>query len=261
MEHEEEIVGLILYVSFIIIIVVIYATKYFLSYQQKKTQFLLERVEDKQNYEKELTKAQTEIQEQTLKNISWELHDNVGQLLSVAKMQLNMLQNDISPEKQKFYEEAVYVLGQGVSEIRQLSHTLNTDFISRRGLEESLKIEIDRFKRLNFISINYTIEGDFYAIDKKDEIIIFRIFQECFSNVVKYSKAANLAVLLKYTPSYLYVKVVDDGVGFDVEAAQNGTGIMNMQMRAKLIEADFSIESKKNEGVSVTLVYPTKPKE
>lgn len=259
MDNQKEVISLIVYVSILIVILLTFFISFFLAYQRRKTLLLIENAEEKQKFEQELAKAQTEIQEQTFKNISWELHDNIGQLLSVAKMQLNMLHNEVPQENKKGFKEASDVLGQGLKELRQLSHTLNTDFVSNRGLQESLENEINRFKRLNFLRIDYMVEGETYPINKKDEIIIFRIFQECFSNVVKYSKASILTITLSYLPEELYVNATDNGVGFDLESERKGTGIMNMQRRSELIGADFSIKTGKNKGVSVTLNYPTKP--
>jgi len=258
MENQKEIISLIVYVSILIVILVVFVVTFFLAYQKRKTQLLIEKAEQKRQFEAELAQAQTEIQEQTFKNISWELHDNIGQLLSVAKMQLNMLQNDIPEEKRKSFEEASNVLGLGLKEVRQLSHTLNADVVSRIGLQESLETEINRFKRLNFLRIEYDVQGEPVGLDKKDEIIIFRIFQECFSNVVKYSKATLLSILVKYLPSELYVSATDNGVGFDPDNVQEGAGLTNMKKRAELIGAKFSIKTAKNEGVSVTLRYPYK---
>ncbi|QLE02985.1 histidine kinase [Galbibacter sp. BG1] len=258
MENEKEVISLIIYVSILIVILIVFVVTFFLAYQRRKTELLIEKADQLQKFELELSKAQTEIQEQTFKNISWELHDNIGQLLSVAKMQLNMLQHDLPEEKQKGFEEASNVLGQGLKELRQLSHMLNTDFVSKIGLQESIENEINRFKRLNFLSIQYDVEGESYNIDKKDEIIIFRIFQECFSNVVKYSKASVLNITVRYLPSELYVNATDNGVGFNQDSESEGTGLMNMRKRAELIGADLSIKTAKNEGVSLTLRYPTK---
>lgn len=258
MENQKEIISLIIYVSILIVILVTFVITFFIAYQKRKTQLLIEKAEQKRHFEEELAKAQTEIQEQAYKNISWELHDNIGQLLSVAKMQLNMLQDDVPQEKIKSFEEASNVLGQGLKELRQLSHTLNTDYVTRVGLQESIENEVGRFKRLNFLRVEYKVEGNPVSVNPKDEIIIFRIFQECFSNVVKYSKASLLSIILKYLPTELYVSASDNGIGFDMGEIQEGAGITNMKKRAELIGADISIKAHKNEGVSVTLIYPYK---
>ncbi|UOB17707.1 sensor histidine kinase [Abyssalbus ytuae] len=258
MENEKEIISLIIYVSVLIVILVVFVVTFFLAYQRRKTQLLIEKAEEKQKYEAELAQAQTEIQEQTFKNISWELHDNVGQLLSVSKLQLNMLLPKIPESTKKSYAEATETLGQALKELRQLSKILNTDFVSSIGLQESLETEIERFKRINFLKIDYKVQGDKVNINKKDEIIIFRIFQECFSNVVKYSKASNLYILLDYRPEELFISVVDDGVGFNPDMIKKGTGLINMRKRSELIGGNFSIETAKNKGVSIHLTYPYK---
>lgn len=230
-------------------------------FHRRKTRLLIQKAEDKKHFEEELAKTQTEIQEQTLKNVSWELHDNIGQLLSVAKMQLTMLENEVPDTQKKQFGEAADILGRGVSEIRQLSHSLNSDFILNVGLEEALKAEAARFKRLNFLNIDFKTEGEAVPIDKKDEVIIFRIFQECFSNCIKYSRATLLSVRIRYLPEEIVITATDNGVGFDIEEAGNGVGILNMRRRAELIGAKLSLKAKINEGVSVTLVYPYKPTE
>ena len=85
----------------VIVIILAVSLIFFFSYfQQKKTTFLLKQREIQQRFDEEITKSKLEIQEQALQNISWEIHDNVGQLLSVAKMQLNILQLNV-PENQQ----------------------------------------------------------------------------------------------------------------------------------------------------------------
>ncbi|MBC9796334.1 sensor histidine kinase [Sinomicrobium weinanense] len=259
MANEKEIISLIIYVSVLIVILVIFVVAFFLAYHRQKTKLLIEKAEDKKRFEEELAKTQTEIQEQTLKNVSWELHDNIGQLLSVAKMQLTMLENQVPEAQKKQFEEATDILGRGVNEIRQLSHSLNADFILNVGLEEALRAEVGRFKRLNFLKVDFKVEGKAVSIDKKDEVIIFRIFQECFSNCIKYSRATLLSVCIRYLPGEVVISAADNGVGFDLKDTDRGVGIFNMRRRAALIGAKLSLNVKINEGVSVTLVYPYKP--
>ncbi len=256
--EQEEIQFLVLAVSIVLIILVVTLVLIFSIFQKRKTQLLIEKAEEKRHFEVELAKSQNEIQEQTFKNISWELHDNIGQLLSVAKMQLNMLQPDIPAAQSQRLKEASEVLGKGLTEMRQLSRSLNTDFISNIGLVESFETEINRFKRMNFFEINYQLKGEPIALDQEDEIIIFRIFQECFSNCVKYSKATELDITIKFSPQELFIASCDNGIGFNLSDKKNGTGLINMRKRAELIKADLEIKAKINKGVCVTLKYPIK---
>ncbi|WP_240643017.1 sensor histidine kinase [Sinomicrobium pectinilyticum] len=259
--EQKEIQLLILASSIILLMLLAALVIIFSLFHRRKTRLLIQKAEDKKHFEEELAKTQTEIQEQTLKNISWELHDNIGQLLSVAKMQLNMLEREVPEAQKKQFAEATEVLGRGVSEIRQLSHSLNADFILNVGLEEALRAEATRFKRLNFLKIDFKVEGEPMPMDKKDEVIVFRIFQECFSNCIKYSRATVLSIFIQYSPEETLISATDNGIGFDIQGGGDGVGILNMRRRAELIGAKLSIKAKKNEGVSVTLVYPYKPTE
>jgi len=240
---------------FVIIIIIIFSI-----FQKKKVTFLYEKKTAKQQFEKEIITSQLETQEQTLQNISWELHDNVGQLLSVAKMQLNILQSDL-PEKQKILvNETGQIISKSLQEIRTLSKLLNPEVIKNIGLEEAIQLEIDRFNRLNFINASFTIVGESISIDQKDEIILFRILQEFLSNSVKHSKTAKLDVTVTYTPEKLVIKAQDFGIGFDKKTIRKGSGLLNMKSRAKLIFAELKLKSEKDKGVLLTLTYPL-PKE
>ncbi|TRZ42568.1 sensor histidine kinase [Robertkochia solimangrovi] len=249
---------IIVYVSILIFIVIVFLISFFFAYHKRKTNLLLQQAEERRRFEEELSNAQTEIQEQTLKNVSWELHDNVGQLLSVAKMQLNMVKPKIPEMVQDSFQEASNMLGEGLKEVRMLSRSLNTDYITRTGLKEALELEINRFKRLKFINIDYKLSGEPRDLDPKDEIIIFRIFQECFSNVVKYSRAQNLEISLKYNTENMIVMVKDDGIGFNPDETESGIGLTSMKSRADLIGAALKIDAAEDKGVSVLLDYPYK---
>src|SRR5699024_10025689 len=145
-----------------------------------------------QEYEKELSKSQIEIQENVLKNIAWELHDNVGQLLSVANMQLNMLYSHLPEQYGVEIDEIQEIIKQSVQEIRSLSKVLNNDVVLKNGLIKTLEIEIDRLNRLKYLNASMTVEGEEIVLDNSAEIIIFRIIQECLSNILKHAKASKL---------------------------------------------------------------------
>ncbi len=232
----------------------------FYVFQKRKTQLLIEKAQEKQRYESELIKSQTEIQEQAFKNISWELHDNIGQLLSVAKMQLNLLSDQIEEKNKKRLVELSDVVGKSLQDLRLLSRTLNHEVIQKIGLKQSLELELQRFNRLKFLKATLQVNGEEKSIDDKDEIIIFRIFQEFFSNVVKHSKAKNLKVFLNYNDSYLELMANDDGVGFDTEKKAKGIGLMNMKSRAELIKSDYKLVSRPGEGTCIRLKYNLKRK-
>ncbi|NEW80085.1 MAG: sensor histidine kinase [Gelidibacter sp.] len=255
---QTEIQVLIFVVTIIVLILAITLILFFSFFQQKKTAYLLEQRETKIRFEEEITKSKLEIQEQALKNISWEIHDNVGQLLSVAKMQINMLQMEV-PEKQKIkLIEVGEIVGKCLHELRGLAKSLNPETIKNKGLIDSLTHEIDRFNRLNFINASLVVSNDSFHLSNEKEIILFRILQESFNNTLKHSKANNLTVRLNYNLTDLEIFMEDDGVGFDMNANNNlgGIGLLNMQSRTKLIGAKFVMESAENKGTKLYISCP-----
>jgi len=255
MEQEgTTIVILITTLTIVLLIVVIIVI--FSIFQNRKVKFLFKQKEAEQRFEEEIIKSQLETQEQTLQNISWELHDNVGQLLSVAKLQLNILQPDLAENQKILVDETGKLISKSLQELRTLSKLLNPEVVKNIGLEEAIQIEIDRFNRLNFIDAVFNIVGDSVAINQKDEIILFRILQEFLSNSVKHSKTSKLDISLTYTPKNLVIIAQDFGVGFDINKIKKGSGLLNMKSRAKLINTEFTLKPVKNKGVSLTLTYP-----
>lgn len=235
----------------VVIIIVIFSV-----FQNRKIKLLLDKRADEIRFEEEIIKSQLETQEQTLQNISWELHDNVGQLLSVAKMQLNILQPSIDESKKGILNETSDIISKSLQEIRTLSKLLNPDTVTNMGLEKSIELELLRFNRLNFLKASLEVYGTRKDIDKKDEIILFRILQEFLSNSIKHAKAKTLKVNLQYFKDSLTITAKDTGVGFDENEIEKGSGLVNMKSRAELIGAELEIQSKKNKGVTLILNYP-----
>ncbi len=248
----------ILITTLMVILLVVVIIVIFSIFQNRKMKFLLEKRADEIRFEEEIIKSQLETQEQTLQNISWELHDNVGQLLSVAKMQLNMLQPDVANGQKNILDETGDIISKSLQEIRTLSKLLNPETVKNMGLQEAIELELHRFNRLNFLEADLEIKGEQIPIDQKDEIILFRILQEFLSNSVKHAKAKSLTVTLDYKIDKLIIIAKDSGVGFDEKKISKGSGLINMQSRAKLIDTDFNIKSKENQGVTLTLTYPLK---
>jgi two-component system NarL family sensor kinase len=222
----------------------------FVIFQKKKNVLLIKQVESLQQYEKEITESQVEIREQTLRNISWELHDNIGQLLTLAKIQLQSVADN--PENIIEVNDNLTTI---LNEVRSLSKVINPDFVSNIKLNEAIQLEIDRFNRLNYIQSSLHVEGQYYNIDSKAEIIIFRILQEFFSNTIKHSKASILNVKMKYLEDKLIIIAEDNGKGFDTtNVSANGIGLNNMKKRGKLINAEVSIQSELNNGTQLKIV-------
>ena len=217
-------------------------------FQRRKNDLLKDQEKEREQFEKEIAETQIEIREETLRNISWELHDNIGQLLTLAKIQLQ----NASEENIKEVKETIT---KGLNEVRSLSKLINPEAINNINLREAVQLEIDRFNRLEFIKSTLIIEGNDIDIDKKATIIIFRILQEFFSNTIKHSKASTLRVILDFNGDTLNIIAKDNGIGFSSDAKKDGIGLINIKKRGQLIGAEINFESEKNKGTSLEIHY------
>ena len=178
---EEEGFLLISYFIAVIFLLVLFVVVFFFTFQKRKNKFLHERLETKLKFEREIEMSKLEIQEQTLKNIAWELHDNIGQLLSVVNIQLNMLSLDTPSKHHEQISETKGVVNDAVQEIRTLSKILNNDVILKNGLVTSLSLELERFNKLKFLEAKFEVEGDTKLIKKLRRDYYFQdITRVCF---------------------------------------------------------------------------------
>jgi hypothetical protein len=248
---------LLIYMIGVLLIVTTLVVIFFIVFQKRKNKLLLDKIRQQKAFDEEIAQTQTEIQEETLKHIGRELHDNVGQLLAFASMQLNMLTSQINDDLKEKVSDTSNVIKESLQEVRALSKSLNTDVILNAGFEESITNELNRLKRMKLMEVELISVGNKVVFkNNKDAIILFRIIQEFMSNSVKYSKAKHLSILLDYSEEMLLILVKDDGVGFDMETVKNGAGLINMKSRAELIESTFSLTSKPNKGVQLQIEYP-----
>lgn len=248
---EKEIAGLVSVLILLVLVAVIITL--FTVFVRRKNKLLEEQEQSKKAYEKELSETQIEIREETLRNISWELHDNIGQLMTLAKIQVQLAKN--RPET---IDEVADTIGKGIHELRTLSKLINPEALKSLNLIEALNLEVECFNRLEFLKSNFLVTGNQYSIGNEKELIIFRILQEFFSNTIKHSKASHLNVEVDYKEDKLVISAQDNGVGFESDAGFSGIGMKNMKNRAKVIGADLKITSEKNKGTTLKLIYENK---
>ncbi|MEZ4859493.1 MAG: ATP-binding protein [Flavobacteriaceae bacterium] len=222
----------------------------FAIFQNRKNKLLRLQQETESKFKEELIETQIEIREETLRNISWELHDNIGQLLTLAKIQLNE-----ADEACLNVSEASETLSHCLKELRNLSKLINPDTFTSLTLIEALQLEIERFNRMKYLKTSLQFNEETFALNTKVEIIIFRMLQEFFTNTIKHSKATELAVWVQYNANTLEIVAKDNGIGFDNSNLSKGIGLSNIKNRAKIIGATATIESQKGEGTQFYLTY------
>jgi signal transduction histidine kinase len=255
---SKEQIALIVYVIVALLLFSVLFILFFSTFQKRKNQLLLDKVNQQQKFDEELIITQQEIQEETLKHVGRELHDNVGQMLVLATMQMNAAVKIVNDDNARVkVTNAVEALKSSLDEVRALSKSLNSDVIFNLGFDATVEGELQRLNKTGLIQSNFSISGEKVNFEnKKDELILFRILQEFSSNTLKYAEATHLEVTLNYLADKLEIIIKDDGVGFDIAVAEKGSGLINMEKRAELINADFQLESQLEKGTTLNLIYP-----
>ncbi|PKD16668.1 histidine kinase [Salegentibacter salinarum] len=254
MLSKEEIL-LIIYFVLVILLLTAFVILFFVIYQRRKNKLLEEKFEAKQRFEREISQSRLEMQEQTLKNVGWELHDNIGQLLSVANMQLNIFSKNLPEAEKTSVLEIKETVASSLQEVRSLSKSLNNQVIGYAGLVVSVENELERFQRMGVIETQLEITGERQEIPQQHSIILFRILQEFFANVIKHAKASALEVHIAFTSEEIIITAKDNGQGFDLEEVQKNSGLFNMESRAALIQTKFKLESAMGAGTFLSLRY------
>jgi signal transduction histidine kinase len=251
---REEIQLLVISLSIVFFTLLILLFALFFYFQKKKTQFLIDKMESEIHFQSELIKTRVEIKDQTLTEISKELHDNIGQIISVAIMQVNLYLKDKDKVTVEDLNEHKDVLAKSLDEIRILSRLINKDNLINTNFIESIKNDFDRIQKLKNIECVFNHEDNFPKINVEHELILYRIFQEAVHNSLKHSLSKKLEMDVICENKKLVIKLKDYGVGFDVNKGSKGLGLNNIRFRAKLIGANAIIESNNN-GTILVLEY------
>ena len=247
------ILGLLL-VGFIVTILFLYQRR-----QQRQEQEM-EKIKDM--YEKEVLRSQLEIQENTFKTIAQELHDNIGQMLSVAKLSLSVLPVDKDHTAFEQLQNSQQILNKAIVDLSNLTKSLHTDRIAQIGLAESIRFELYALKNAGILQVQFHQTGTEIDFNDQKSIFLFRIFQEAVNNILKHSKATEMVVNLDYQETLFSLEIRDNGTGFNVTqkkqstASASGVGLKSMFNRAKLIGADLSMTSEPGKGTTILIELP-----
>jgi two-component system, NarL family, sensor kinase len=208
-------------------------------------------------FQQELLQTQIEIQEQTLKNISQEIHDNIGQVLIMAKLNLNtMVVNQTNEAKITSTKDLV---AKAIGDLRNLSRSLLGEKITEIGLIAAIENELKVLEISGQFKTTLYIEGDVFHLDAQREIILFRIVQEAVNNAVKHANASQISIDLKYSASSFALLIADNGKGFEMnqlKSLETGIGLKNMRNRTELVGGRFTIESTSDRGTTVQVHIP-----
>jgi two-component system NarL family sensor kinase len=214
----------------------------------------------KSDQEKAILNAQLEIQEQTFQHISREIHDNINLSLTLAKLNLHTIDwnnNEISAQK---VGSSIDLLTKSITELSNISKSLNADIFIQHGFLNAVEEELFRIKETGLFDLDYRLIGIPTFMTSQRELIIFRIIQEAFNNIIRHSSATLSGLSLSYTEKELHILINDNGTGFNQssEIKKSEAGIRNMANRTQTLNGTMSILSVPGQGTMLSFSIPVK---
>lgn len=261
--QNQEIYFVIFFGTLLGFLLVAFILGMFFFYQRKRQKQEQELTRLKEEYEQEVLRSQLEIQEFTMKTIAQELHDNIGQTLSVIKLWMSMAPIDKDHEAFEGVQNSKEMLQKVIREMADLTKSLHTDRIADIGLSEAINFDLASIRRAGILKIEFDTQGDEFHFPDQKSIFIFRMYQEMMNNIIKHSQATQVMVNIVYLGSDIFVLTIkDNGVGFDIQkkkestSGSSGLGLKSMRNRAKLIGADLAINSEPGKGTTISVKVP-----
>ncbi len=258
MEYEE-IRSLIFLATVIFLLGPIFIFLYVVVYFKKRKRHLEEKIEMEHFFATELLKTQMEVREHTLETIGADLHDNVGQLLSLAALTLNAIDPKKIPDEDMVrINDAVALTKNSIEEMRLLGKLMQGEQLITAGLEEAIGFEMEYIRKLGVYEVELAIDNGLRPLlDSDRELILFRILQEALNNVIKHASAKKITISLKTVDDDMVLQIADDGKGFEIETREGkGMGLANIRKRANIIGAHILISSLIGKGTTVELNVP-----
>lgn len=253
----------VIFLTVFFFLLVIYIVLEKITSIQRKAKHTKEMTKLKHNYEQALLRSQLEIQEETLRHISQEIHDNIGQILSLAKLQLNTLPVTPMAENQEAISNSKELVSKAITDLRSLSKSLHPDRVNELGLEENIRHELEMLQKTRQYQTHLQVNGSIYKIPVQTQTILFRMVQEAISNIIKHANASSVVIIMDYEPAQFCLIINDNGIGMDVHAAagpERGIGLKNMQNRSGIIGASFKILLTDGGGTSIRICLPVAAK-
>ena len=217
---------------------------------------------DKQNlqnlqakFDEALLRSKVEIQERILQDISLDLHDNISQLASLVKINLNTLKLESSAESAQKLEFTKELCRRLIADLKMLSAGLRDDHVQSVGLLKAIELELEKINKLGVTQAHLTTQTNAISLPDNNATIAFRMVQEILHNSLKHAGAKNLEVSVQKKENCYILAIRDDGVGFQSGSLLPGShsGLKNLQERAALIHASLEVHSKPGAGTDVQL--------
>ena len=228
---------------------------FFITYQKRLLKKELEINRVKAEQQEELLRNIVSAQEKERKRIARDLHDEVGAMLSVVKLNVSRIEKITGQDKSKILAgETKTYLDDVITQVRGISRALLPPSLEKLGLYYALEELARWINKSGQIRVDTWKSGEQVRFSDKEELAIFRIVQELINNAIKHAEATAIYINTRFYDKNLAVTVSDNGKGFNVDEKMNtGLGLKNLDSRTQMLVARFKLKSKPGKGTSAII--------
>jgi signal transduction histidine kinase len=247
----------ILLVAVVVFALMVAIIRFLFHYRKKKMQQLRETEQLTKKHMQELLSKQLEMKQQTMEFIGAEIHDSVGQKLTLASLYTQQLCQQNNQAGTTAQLQAISaILNESLAELRTLSKNLIDENRQNFSLEMFLQQECERINASGLCKAHLSISTHGHELQPQQKYVLLRIVQEFVQNSLKYAQCQNIRLSTAVTGDAFSLSAVDDGIGFDMSLTENsrkGIGLSNIRRRAESIGALLNLSSTLGSGTQLEL--------
>ena len=229
---------------------------FFITYQKKILKKQLELNETRARQQEEIISNTVQSQENERKRIARDLHDEVGAMLSVVKLNVSRIEKKSGePDAKILAAETKQYLDEVITQVRRISRALLPPSLEKLGLWFAVEELVNWINKSDQIQIDCRKNGEPARFDQAKELALFRIIQELLNNSIKHSGSKTIDVYFRFSRNSLIIMVSDQGKGFDLNNKATGLGLKNLESRAQIAGAKFRMKSAPGKGTKALLIF------
>lgn len=261
MQNETTKIAILVAISTLVFLIVpVFLILYIRSYNRHKKNHVLEKQNMQQKFESEMLQTRVEVQDQTMQSIATELHDNVGQLLSLTTLTLNSVNlNDVEKARKKI-DNSLTLVNKSIKELRELAKLLHGEQLVENGIGHAIDQEINWLNKAGSYELKINNQlTDLQITSPNKDLIILRLLQEIINNIIKHAQATDIQIDSHLTNSILHLRVAENGIGFNPEetkSKKSGMGLNSIYKRIEMINGKLILNSTPGEGTSISIEVP-----
>jgi signal transduction histidine kinase len=255
---EDEIKGFLALMTVVFTIFIAGIIIFIIQYRRRRILHEKEKQVINDQHNRELLATELEIQQQTMQYIGREIHDNVGQKLTLASLYVQQIDYEQQyPQISERIAAVGSIINESLSELRSLSKSLTNNYIEQTDLITIIQNECNKINTSGICMVNFSSTINHTNASYNVRNIVTRIIQEFIQNSLKHGFSSLIEININDIGEALMIRATDNGKGFhENETAGKGIGLINIKKRSEVIGASVNISSKPGKGTMMELLIP-----